>query len=398
MDIIELFKEAARRGASDIHLKVGKPPYLRLSGQLQPLEGHPPLTQKQLMTAFDTIARARHKDRLRRERVADFSVAIEDFGRYRVNAYYQMGTLAMAIRLISPRVRSVEELNLPPQLNRLALEDRGLILVTGVAGTGKSTTLAAMLDYINHHKAVTIITIEDPIEYVLTEDKALISQREVGEDTLSFLSGLKEALRQDPNVIMVGEMRDLETIATALIAAETGHLVFSTLHTMDAKETLNRIISVFPAVQQDQVRVQLASVLKAVISQRLVPRADGRGLVPAVEIMVVTARIRELIRDPEKTLEIPQAIAEGVVPYGMQTFDQSLYYLWRRGLITQETALEHANQPEVLAMRMQGISRGVDGGMWGYFDALAEEAKRRERAQNSAQPSPTPPASGPEGT
>ncbi len=395
MDIIELFKEAAKRGASDIHLKVGKPPYLRLSGQLQPLENHPPLTQKQLILAFDTIARARHKDRLRRERVADFSVAIEGYGRYRVNAYYQMGTLAMAVRLIAPRIRTLQELNLPPQLGRLALQDRGLILVTGVAGTGKSTTLAAMLDHINHQKAVSIITIEDPIEYVLTEDKALISQREVGEDTLSFLSGLKEALRQDPNVIMVGEMRDLETIATALIAAETGHLVFSTLHTMDAKETINRVISVFPAAQQEQVRVQLASVLKAVISQRLVPRADGRGLVPAVEIMVVNARIRELIRDPDKTLEIPLAIAEGVVPYGMQTFDQSLYYLWRRGLITQETALEYANQPEVLAMRMQGISRGMDGGMWGYFDTLAEQEREREGGRPTP---PTPPEDSPEGT
>ncbi len=386
LEILTLFREAVSKRASDIHLKPGRPPYLRIDGILQPAPEYEVLTDDDLDRALQVLLEGRSRDALEQHRVYDFAVSIEGLARFRINAYYQMGHLAMAVRVIPITVKTIRELNLPRKVEELAMEDHGLILVTGVAGTGKSTTLAAMIDHINHRKAVNIITIEDPIEYVIPEDRALISQREVGFDTTSFYAGLREALRQDPNVIMIGEMRDRETIETALIAAETGHLVISTLHTMDAKETINRIVSVFPASQQHQIRVQLAMVLKATISQRLVPRKDGQGRVPAVEIMVNNARVRDLILEPGRVGELTTVIAESYVPYGMQTFDQSLYYLWRRGLIDEETLYAYSTQPDILRLKVQGVTGGVEGDTWQYFDDLARKDQLRELEETGTEP------------
>jgi twitching motility protein PilT len=256
---------------------------------------------------------------------------------------------------------------LPPALEKMALEERGLILVTGTTGSGKSTTLAAMIDHINANETNHIITIEDPIEFLIRDKRSIVNQREVGVDTLSFNQALKSALRQDPDVVLVGEMRDLETIETALLAAETGHLVMSTLHTLDATETINRIISAFPPHQQKQIRIQLASVLRGVVSQRLVPRADGKGRVAAVEIMKMTARMRELIEDKDRTKEIADAIAQGHVSYGMQSFDQSLMMLVRANAVTYQEALRQASNPDDFALRFQGISSTSDS-KWDDFD------------------------------
>jgi twitching motility protein PilT len=272
------------------------------------------------------------------------------------------------------KILSIKELSLPPSLEKISMEERGLVLVTGTTGSGKSTTLAAMIDHINATETNHIITVEDPIEFLIRDKRSIVNQREVGVDTMSFNQALKSALRQDPDVILVGEMRDLETIETAMHAAETGHLVMSTLHTLDAAETINRIISTFPPHQQKQIRIQLASVLKAVVSQRLVPRADGKGRVAAVEIMKVTARIRELIEDKDRTKEIPDAIAQGFVSYNMQTFDQSLMNLVRTNAITYQEALRQASNPDDFALRFQGVSSTSDS-KWDDFDKKPGEER-----------------------
>jgi twitching motility protein PilT len=287
------------------------------------------------------------------------------------------------------KILSVRELMLPPILEKMALEERGLILVTGTTGSGKSTSLAAMIDHINANETNHIMTIEDPIEFLIRDKRSIVNQREVGVDTLSFSQALKSALRQDPDVILVGEMRDHETIETAMTAAETGHLVMSTLHTLDATETINRIISVFPPHQQKQVRLQLGAVLKGVVSQRLVPRADGKGRVAAVEIMKTTARIKELIEDKDRTKEIADAIAQGHVTYGMQTFDQSLMSLVKQGLVTYQEALRQATNPDDFALRFQGISSTSDSS-WDEFDRKPgeEAAVLRAAEQRSAAAAP----------
>ena len=370
ISIEDLLREARELGASDLHLKAGRPPIFRIEGVLKVKDG-PVLTPEDTKEIVMSITTERQKLILRRNLGLDISLEVPGDGRYRINIFYQRGSLALAIRIIPKHIGTIEELMLPPVVGRLAMEERGLILVTGVAGMGKSTTLASMIEHINQRKSARIITIEEPIEYIFEDKLSIISQREVGVDTPSFSIGLKEALRQDPNVIMVGEMRDLITVETALQAAETGHLVLSTLHTLDARETINRIIAVFPPKQQSEVRIQLASVLKAVISQRLVPTVDGKR-VPAVEILVATPRIRELIMDPTRMEEIKKAIAEGFIPYGMQTFEQSLYYLWKKGLITKETALDFATDRENLALRMEGITTDQEDRYWRIFEELAQ--------------------------
>jgi twitching motility protein PilT len=281
-------------------------------------------------------------------------------GRFRVNVFQQRGNVGAVLRVVPTKIRSLDELYLPKVVEKICDEQRGLVLVTGVTGCGKSTSLAAVIDRINSARGEHIITIEDPIEFLHRDKKGFVNQREVEVDTPSFAAGLRASLRQDPDVILVGEMRDLETIATALHAAETGHLVFSTLHTLDAVETINRIISVFPPPEQKQVRMQLAATLRAVISQRLVRRADNSGRVPAVEVMIATAYIRECIIVPEKTRLIREAIAVGTSQYGMQTFDQSLYDLYQHGLISYETALENASNVDDFKLRVQGISSSSD--------------------------------------
>jgi len=298
-------------------------------------------------------------------------------GRFRLNVFQQRGTIGLVFRVVPTKILTVEELNLPSVLERLTMEQRGLILVTGTTGSGKSTTLASMIDFINRNRTDNVITIEDPIEYLHRDRKSVVSQREVGTDTESFSVALRSALRQDPDVILVGEMRDFETISTALVAAETGHLVLSTLHTLDATETINRIVSVFPPYQQKQVRMQLAAVLKGIVSMRLVPRADGQGRVPAVEIMIATQTIRECIVDPDKTRKIPDVIAAGLSQYGMQTFDQSLFGLYQKGLVTYEEALRWCTNPEDFTLKVKGIQSTAD---------LTWEAE--QKAKEAAQPPP----------
>jgi twitching motility protein PilT len=316
---------AARQlGASDVHFKAGLPPIFRIKGDLRTVRDVPPLSREVVAEFAFSMMNDRLKDAFERTWDVDLAYSTQDGARYRVNVFQQRGNVGMVLRLIPPDVPPFEKLNLPKKVLQLAEEERGLVLITGITGSGKSTTLAAMVDYINATRAVHIVTVEDPVEYAFKDRKSVINQREVGFDTTSFAKALRAALRQDPDVVLVGEMRDHETTEIAMTAAETGHLVLSTLHTVDAVETVNRIVSLYPPHQQIQARLQLLTVLKGVISQRLLSRADGHGMVPAIEILVNTARVKELIADPKRTREIHDAIATGRDPYGMVSFDQCL--------------------------------------------------------------------------
>ena len=355
----DLLKVSVDRGASDLHLKAGSYPMMRVRGELAPLSQER-LTHEDMTAILQTVMPTESREKFKEAREMDLAYSVAGLGRFRCNAFQQRGTLGMTFRVIPMRVLTIQELLLPPVLKTIAQGERGLVLVTGTTGSGKSTTLAAMIDEINTSQTVNIMTIEDPIEYLHRDKRSIICQREVGTDTASFAQALRSALRQDPDVILVGEMRDFETIETALTAAETGHLVFSTLHTLDATETINRIITVFPPHQQQQVRIQLSNVLRAVISQRLLPRADGRGRVPAVEVMMATPFIRDCILDRDKTNQIRGAIAAGTSQYGMQTFDQSIFFLYEQRLVTPEEALRWASSPDEFKLRMQGISTTSD--------------------------------------
>ena len=368
MDLIEILTIAVKARSSDIHIKTGLPPVVRIDGRLRPIPNAPRLSGETVGAMADSMMNARQKKQFEENYEVDLAYGVPGLCRFRVSVYHQRGTVAMVFRAISFGIPSLETLNLPLVLKKISAEERGLVLVTGTTGSGKSTTLAAMIDYINESRTCNIITVEDPVEFLHRDKKSIISQRELGFDTLSFSSALKGALRQDPDVILVGEMRDLETIETAMHAAETGHLVMSTLHTLDAAETINRIISVFPPYHQRQIRMQLSGVLKAVISERLVPRADGKGRVPAVEVMIGTARIRECIDDKEKTKLIPEAIAQGHVNYGMQTFDQSLMQLLTGKMITYEEAMRQSSNPDDFALKISGISSTSDA-TWDQFSA-----------------------------
>jgi twitching motility protein PilT len=301
-----------------------------------------------------------HRQRFKDAQEVDLAYSVPGLGRFRCNIFQQRGTVGLVLRVIPMRIRTIDELGLPPVMKSIAVEERGLVLVTGTTGSGKSTTLAALIDHINRERSAHVMTVEDPIEFLHRDHRSMINQREVSVDTRSFAQALRSALRQDPDVILVGEMRDFETIETGLLAAETGHLVFSTLHTLDATETINRIIAVFPPHQQKQVRLQLASVLKAVISQRLIPKADGRGRAPAVEVMISTAFIRDCIVDKDKTHLIHGAIAAGTSQYGMQTFDQSIFGLFEHGLVSYEEALRWASNVDEFKLKVQGISTTAD--------------------------------------
>ncbi len=360
MDLNGILQIAANNRASDIHFKAGLPPILRRDSQLFPYKEAGRLTPEILAQIAQGIMSPMQFETFQQNREIDLGYGVAGLGRFRVNVFQQRGTVGLVFRVIPTEIRSIQDLDLPKVVEEVAMEPRGLILVTGTTGSGKSTTLASMIDFINQRKTCHVVTIEDPIEFLHRDKKSIVNQREVGFDTLSFAGALKSALRQDPDVILVGEMRDFETIETALVAAETGHLVLSTLHTVDAAETINRIISVFPPYQQKQVRLQLASIIKGIISQRLVPRADGKGRVPAVEVMVATARIRECVEVPEKTKEIRTAIAEGFTTYGMQTFDQSLMGLLKRNLVTYKEALRQSSNPDDFALKVSGISSTSD--------------------------------------
>ena len=366
MELNEILGIAMKAKGSDIHLKAGLPPIIRIDGALRAIPNAERLSSEVVRAMALSIMNERQKKIFDENFEVDLSYGVPGLGRFRVNVFAQRGTIAMVLRTIPIAIPTLESLNLPPVLKKLALEQRGLILVTGTTGSGKSTTLASMIDYINENRTCNIITIEDPVEYLHKDKKSLISQREVGFDTLTFGKALTSSLRQDPDVILVGEMRDYETIETALTAAETGHLVLSTLHTLDAAETINRIISVFPPFHQRQVRMQLSGILKGVVSQRLVPRCDAKGRVPAVEIMIGTARIRDCIDDKEKTKQIPDAIAQGFTTYGMQTFDQSLMQLLTNKLITYEEAMRQSSNPDDFALKISGISSTSDAS-WDDF-------------------------------
>jgi twitching motility protein PilT len=360
MHVNDLLKLAVERGASDLHLKVGSFPQCRVHGTLGSLIEDKRIDHEAMVEMAASIMSTTQRQRFKDAQEVDLAYSVKGLGRFRVNVFQQRGTIGMVLRVIPYGVRAIEDLGLPVVLKKVALEERGLIVVTGTTGSGKSTTLAAMVDYINRARAAHIITIEDPIEYLHRDQKAVINQREVGSDTRSFAYALRSALRQDPDVILVGEMRDQETIETALHAAETGHLVFSTLHTLDATETINRIISVFPPHQQKQIRLQIATVLKSAISQRLIPRADGSGRAPAVEVLISTPFIKDCIVDKEKTHLIQGAIAQGTSQYGMQSFDQSIFSLYSEGLITYDEALRWASNVDEFKLKVQGVSMTSD--------------------------------------
>ena len=372
MDLDEILTIAAKAKGSDIHIKTGLPPIVRIDGRLHPIPNTQRLSPDVVMDMCQAMMNDRQRRLFEENSEVDLAYAVPGLGRFRVSAYRQRGTVAMVFRTISFAIPTLEGLNLPPVLKKLCQEERGLILVTGTTGSGKSSTLAAMIDYINQNRTANIITIEDPVEFLHRDNKSIISQREVGTDTPSFSAALKGALRQDPDVILVGEMRDYETIETAMTAAETGHLVMSTLHTMDAAETVNRIIGVFPPYHQRQVRIQLSGIIKGVLSQRLVPRADGKGRVPAVEVMLGTARVKEYIDDKEKTKQLHDAIAQGYVSYGMQTFDQSLMKLYTANLISYEEALRQSSNPDDFALKVSGISSTSDA-TWDGFESQQED-------------------------
>lgn len=371
-----LLKRMIDEEASDLHLKVGNPPIFRIHGRLirTNLDILSPKDLKDI--AAEIMTQQQQRIFIMRKEL-DFAIGVPGLGRFRVNAYIQRGSISIVMRAIPTRIRDFKELNLPPILEELSLKPRGLILVTGTTGSGKSTTLAAMINHINKNVAKNIITIEDPIEYIFKDEKSIISQREVGGDTVSFSSALKHVLRQDPDVIMIGEIRDKATMDVALKAADTGHLVLSTLHTLNATETINRIISFYPPHQHEHVRVLLASTLIASISQRLIPTADGKGRVPAVEILINTARIKELILDTKRTMLIQQAMEEGYYEYGMQTFDQSVLKLYKEGLITLEDALQNVSNPDEFLLRLKGIKTTSE--RWEEEDIIKKEKTKKEK-------------------
>jgi len=360
MHVNDLLKIAVQHGASDLHIKVGTVPMLRVRGSLTPVPEATRLTHQDAEAIVAAVLPAPLREQFNETKEFDLAYSVAGLGRFRCSIFRQRGAIGLVLRVIPSVVRVIDDLSLPVVLKKIAEEERGLILVTGTTGSGKSTTLAAMVDHINRNRCVHVMTIEDPIEFLHRDNKAIINQREVSTDTRSFASAMRSVLRQDPDVILVGEMRDQETVETALLAAETGHLVMSTLHTLDATETINRIISVFPPHQQKQVRLQLASVLRAVISQRLVPRADGQGRCPAVEVLVSTPLIRDCIVDKERTHLIQGAIAAGTSQYGMQSFDQSLLGLLRRNYVSLEEALRWATNVDEFKLKVQGITSASD--------------------------------------
>ncbi|MEW6457216.1 MAG: type IV pilus twitching motility protein PilT [Acidobacteriota bacterium] len=355
MNINDILAIAMEKKASDIHLKVGNCPIIRINGELISLSNQKKILPEDTIEISNIIMNRRQKEKFQNDMEIDLAYSVSGLGRFRCNIFYQRGAIGIVMRVIPTKIFTIRELNLPPIIENICMEKRGLILVTGTTGSGKSTTLAAMIDYINSTRVEHIITIEDPIEFLHRDKKGIINQREVGVDSSTFATALRSALRQDPDVILVGEMRDYETIEIALLAAETGHLVLSTLHTLDATETINRIITVFPPHYQKQIRIQISSVIKSVISQRLLPRSDGKGRVPAVEVMIGTPFIRDCIVNKEKTHLIRDAIKQGVSQYGMQTFDQSIFMLYQKKYISLEDALKWASNPDEFKLRVLGV-------------------------------------------
>ncbi len=374
MNLNDILGVALKSNTSDIHLKAGLPPVFRIDGNLRPLPKAPRLTAESLRNMCEAIMNDRQREKFSEFNEIDLAYSVPGLGRFRANVFMQRNSVSAVFRAIPFKILSLDDLLMPPVLKKIAEEQRGLVLVTGATGSGKSTTLAAMVDYINNNRTAHVVTVEDPIEYLHRDHKCIINQREVGFDTTGFAPALKSALRQDPDVILVGEMRDLETAETALAAAETGHLVLSTLHTIDAPETIARIISMFPPHQQRHIRLQLSNVLKGVISQRLIPRMEGSGRVAAVEVMISTGRVRELIDDREKTVLLKDTIAKGYTTYGMQTFDQALMDLVGRKIISYDEALRQSSNPADFKLKFSGIDSTSDGS-WSDF----QQGKDQER-------------------
>ncbi len=391
MHVNDLLKLAVEKGASDLHLKVGSYPMARIHGHLVAVSDEKQLNHEDLVEMAASIMSTSQRQKFKDSQEMDLAYSIPGLGRFRCNVFQQRGTIGCVLRVIPVTVKSLDELGLPPVLKKIADEERGLVLVTGTTGSGKSTTLAGMIDYINKTRTSHVITIEDPIEYLHRDNQCIINQREIGVDTRSFAYALRSALRQDPDVILLGEMRDMETIETAMHAAQTGHLVFSTLHTLDATETINRIISVFPPHQQKQIRLQLASVLRAAIAQRLIPRQDGMGRAPAVEVLVATPFIKDCVVDKDKTHMIAGAIAQGTSQYGMQTFDQSIFSLFQGELISYDEALRWASNVDEFKLRVQGISNTADISRDQMAGTILASPAKPSAKPAAAKPAPKPP-------
>jgi twitching motility protein PilT len=372
MDLKQTLERMVKENSSDLHLKAGMPPVFRVDGSLKPLN-EAPLSPEELRQVALQLMPKDQQQIFAEDKELDFAIGVAGLGRFRVNVYMQRGSVALALRAIPVSVKKIDELALPPIIKELATSHRGMLLVTGTTGSGKSTTMAAMIEHVNESESRNIITVEDPIEFLFRDKKSIISQREVGTDTLSFAAALKHVLRQDPDVILIGEIRDKTTLATSLQAADTGHMVMSTLHTLNASETINRVISFFPPHQHEHVRVLLAATLIGVVSLRLLPRADGKGRVPAVEVMINTATVREHLLDPVKTLLIPQLISEGNTQYGMQSFDQSIMKHYRDGMISYETALQSVTNPDEFKLRLRGIENASDSRGWDSFDTTSRK-------------------------
>jgi twitching motility protein PilT len=372
MNLKQMLAEVLARKASDLHLRVGVKPTIRIDGALLSLECEN-LTQADMDETMSQILTEEQKERFLKKNELDLALSISKMGRFRINFYRQRGTVGIALRTVHTLVPSFEELNLPKILKDLANNRRGIIILTGTTGSGKSTTLASMIEHINSTRSENILTVEDPIEYIHKDRRSIICQREVGGDTENFVTALRHALRQDPDVILVGEIRDYETMSIAVTAADTGHLVLTTLHTLNAIETLNRIISFYPPHQHQQIRLLLAATLKAIVCQRLLPRADGPGRIPAVEVLVSTALVREYIIDPMKTPLIIELIESGNIQYGMQSFDQSIMQLYKDGYISYDEAIQQCTNPDDFELRVKGITGAADRG-WTEF----EQARKKK--------------------
>lgn len=375
MNLKQMLVEMLNRKSSDLHLRVGNRPHLRVNGTLEAIACDP-MTIDQIDQIVGQILSETQLERFNRKHEMDLALSVAKLGRFRINLFRQRGTSGIAVRAVNTNVPTFDDLNLPEIMKKLAYSHRGLVVITGTTGSGKSTTLAAMIEEMNANRSVNILTVEDPIEYIYRDKKSIVSQREVGGDTDTFASALKHAFRQDPDVILIGEIRDLETMSIALTAADTGHLVLTTLHTLNVVETISRIVSFFPPHQHDQIRLLLGGAMKAIVCQRLLSRSDMQGRVPALEIMMNTGAIRECIMDPSKTLEIPELMEQGQVQYGMQTFDQSIMQIYRQGMISFDDAMAAATNPDDFDLRVRGIQSSSDS--WGESDGQEESKTSAE--------------------
>ncbi|MEA1980237.1 MAG: PilT/PilU family type 4a pilus ATPase [candidate division Zixibacteria bacterium] len=371
MNLKQMLVEMLNRKASDLHIRVGVRPHLRINSNLEQIATDP-ITIDGMEKIVTQILNEKQMERYKRKNEMDLALSVAKLGRFRINLYRQRGTSGIAIRAVNTQVPTFEELNLPKIINKLSNERRGLIIITGTTGSGKSTTLASLIEQINNTRADNVLTVEDPIEYIYRDKKSIVSQREVGGDTETFASALRAAFRQDPDVILIGEVRDLETMSIALTAADTGHLVLTTLHTLNVVETITRIISFFPPHQHQQIRLLLAGTVQAIVCQRLLTRSDMPGRVPALEVMVSTAAIRECIMNPDKTIDIPDLIEQGTVQYGMQTFDQSIMNFYKQGMISFEEAMSQASNPDDFDLRLKGITGTAD--RWEGNEQESEES------------------------